>query len=583
MKKYFGLLLAIVLVFQSFTFVSAEETTGWELTIMHTNDTHAHLENMAKRFTAVDQIRAEVKNSILVDAGDVFNGTLFFNQYNGKADLEFMNLLGYDAMTFGNHEFDKDSEVLIDFVKDTKFPMVSSNIDFTKDVHLQSFVQSGVGENVEGGKIYNSIILDIDGQKVGVIGLTTEDTTFLASPSKDITFKDHIQSAKDAKTALEEKGINKIIVLSHLGYEVDLKLAEAVAGLDVIVGGHTHTTLMEPVEVVNGAKTLIVQANEWGKYLGRVDVTFNTAGEITSYNGKLLDINGKDADGNELFVANENVVSRLAELEKPIEELKKTVVGYTTVDLEGTRDLVRTGETNLGNLIAEAMLAKGNALTGATIAITNGGGIRASIPAGPITLGDVRTVQPFENTFVTLDMTGEQILASLESGVSQVEDKAGRFPQVAGLKFSFDPRKPAGSRIMSVEVKTDKGYVPLDPKATYNVATSSYMAGGGDGYTAMKEAKDAGKMNDLYFVDYEIFVEYLGKFDKVSPQVEGRSINLETVEVQKVDQVYVVKAGDVLWKIAKLLGFTYQEIAEYNGLKNPHFILEGQKLLIPAK
>lgn len=595
MKKYFGLLLAIVLVFQAFSFVSAEEATvnGWNLTIMHTNDTHAHLENITKRFTAVNEIRAEVKNSILVDAGDVFSGTLFFNKYLGKADLQFMNLLGYDAMTFGNHEFDRKPAVLAEFVKDTNFPMVSSNIDFTQDAHMKGFVQSGVGEKAEGGKIYNSIILEVDGQKVGVIGLTTLETEFIASPGPDIKFNDYVESTKAAKAALEAKGINKIVVLSHLGYDEDLKLAKAVEGLDVIVGGHSHTKLDKPVVVENGTPTLVVQANEWGKYLGRVDVTFDDKGVLTAWDGKLIDINAKDKDGNFVIADDATAKALYDELNAPLKEMLTEVVGHTTVDLEGNKSIVRTQETNLGNLIADAMLAKGNALTGATIAITNGGGIRASIAKGDITLGDVRTVQPFENTFVTLEMTGAQILASLEHGVSKVEEEKGQFAHVAGLKFSFDPTKPAGSRVVSVEVKTDNGFVALDPKAMYNVATNAFMADAGDGYTAMKEAKDAGKMRDLYFVDYEIFVEYLAQFDQVSPQVEGRIINLATAaanepvkeeqEPTKHDEVYVVKAGDVLWKIAKKYGFTYQELAAYNKLKNPHLIKVGQKLLIPVK
>lgn len=585
MKKYFGLLLALVLVLQSFAFVSADEgtETGWALTIMHTNDTHAHLENVAKRFTVVNEIRAEVQNSLLLDAGDVFSGTLFFNKYLGLADLDFMNRLGYDAMTFGNHEFDRKPEVLANFVKETNFPLVSANIDFTQDAHMKGFVQSGIGENAEGGKIYSSIILDVNGEKVGVIGLTTLETEYISSPGKDIKFNDYVKSAETAKAALEAKGINKIIVLSHLGYEEDLKLAKAVKGLDVIVGGHSHTKLDKPVVIDNGDPTFIVQANEWGKYLGRVDVTFDKNGVLmkAASDGKLIDINAKDADGKFLIADDEAAKALYEEYKAPLEEMLKEVVGFTTVPLEGDKSIVRTQETNLGNLIADAMLAKGNALTGATIAITNGGGIRASIAQGEISLGDVRTVQPFENTFVTLEMTGAQIWSSLENGVAKVEEEKGQFPQVAGMKFSFDPAKEAGKRVVSVEVKTDKGYAPISLTASYIVATNAFMADGGDGYTAMKEAKDAGKMNDLYFVDYEIFVEYLEANSPISPAVEGR-ITAVAAE-QKQDDVYVVKSGDVLWKIASTYGYTYQDLAAYNNLKNPHLIIVGQKLLIPAK
>lgn len=579
MKKYFGLLLAIVLVFQMVAFVSAEEVTtdSWNLTIMHTNDTHAHLEHMAKRFTAVKEIRAEVENSILLDAGDVFSGTLFFTKYLGKADLDFMNQLGYDAMTFGNHEFDKSSVELADFVKDAKFPFVSSNIDFTKDAALKGYVGGDLSDSAENGKIYNAIILDVNGEKVGLIGLTTLETIAIASPSKDLVFNDYVESTKAAKAALEKEGINKIIVLSHLGVDEDRKLAAAVEGLDIIVGGHTHTELKEPEVYGTTAKTLVVQANEYGKFLGRVDVTFNAAGEITAYDGKLLNMQTDE------FAEDPAVVAAIKAYEGPIDEMKKEVVGYTSVALEGSRSLVRTQETNLGNLITDSMLAKGKALAGAQIVITNGGGIRASIEQGTITLGDVRTVQPFDNAFVTLEMTGAQILASLEHGVSKVETAAGQFPHVAGLKFKYDSSKAPGSRIVSVVVNTEAGYVDLDPKSTYIVATNAFMAGGGDGYTAMEEAKNAGKINNLFIVDYEVFVEYLAQFKEVSPQVEGRIIDVAKPAPVKEDIVYVVKSGDVLWKIAKTYGYTYQEIAAYNNLKNPHLIFVGQKLLIPTK
>jgi 3',5'-cyclic AMP phosphodiesterase CpdA len=195
------------------------------------------------------------------------------------------------------------------------------------------------------------------------------------------------------------------------------------------------------------------------------------------------------------------------------------VVGHALVKLDGERNNVRTKETNLGNMVADAMLAKASSITGATIAITNGGGIRSSIGAGDITMAEVLTVMPFGNSLKVLELTGEQIVQALENGVSKVENVDGRFPQVSGLRFSYDPGKVAGSRIIKVEVKEGDGYRLIDPQAKYLVATNSFMANGGDFYTSFTQA---GKVYELGFVDYQMFTEYLAGHDSVSPVVEGR-------------------------------------------------------------
>jgi 2',3'-cyclic-nucleotide 2'-phosphodiesterase (5'-nucleotidase family)/DNA/RNA endonuclease YhcR with UshA esterase domain len=511
----------------------------WQLTIMHTNDTHAHLDDdkalVARRATAVKQIRAEAPNSLLLDAGDIFSGTLYFTQYQGQADLEFMNMLGYDAMGLGNHEFDKGPQGLATFItgnyadgykEAARFPLVCANFDFCAEPALKALARTAVGEEVYGvslgGSIYPAVILDVNGEKVGIFGVTTEDTAEISSPGPNIRVNNAFDSAARAVDMLEAKGVNKIIAISHLGWDRDLQLARQVEGIDVVVGGHSHNIPAEyPTVVVDSqyqTPTLVVQAGEYGRYLGRLDVSFDSAGLIMGSSGKLLDITAKDAQGNYIYTVDQAVYDRLMAYRAPLENLKNTVVGSTLVALDGDRNNVRTRETNLGNLIADAMLEKG-ARAGAVMAITNGGGIRASIDRGDITLGEVLTVMPFGNTLVVLELTGQQIIDALENGVSQVEQKAGRFPQVAGMKFTWDPQKPAGQRIVKVEVKTANGYHPIDRNARYLVATNNFMAAGGDGYTVFKEA---GRAYDMGFVDYEVFTEYLQKHSPVNPQVEGR-------------------------------------------------------------
>jgi LPXTG-motif cell wall-anchored protein len=508
----------------------------FNLSLMHVNDTHANVEQYPKLTTAVNEVRGEKPNSLLVDAGDVFSGTLYFNQYSGLADLWFMNNLGYDAMTFGNHEFDKDSNVLARFINEMKFPMVSANVNVTKDPVLGALFKNEMSSAPADGTIYPAIIKDVDGEKVGIFGLTTEDTTFLASPSKDIIFENAVEKATETVAALKADGINKIVVLSHLGYNADLGLAETVNGIDVIVGGHTHTELDQPVVIEKAEPTVIVQANEYLKYLGVLDVTFDENGVVIAQSGVLLDVNTYKAD--------ENALAKVSEFQAPLEELKKTIVGSSSVVLDGERANVRTKETNLGNLIADSMVERANQLVpGTFIAMQNGGGIRASIDIGDVTLGEIHTVMPFANLLVTLDLKGAEILAALEHSVSKVESSAGQFMQVSGIQFRYDPAKPAFDRVWDVKVKTATGFEPLDLTKTYSVATNAFVADGGDGYTVFKKAKDEGRIHELLIVDYEILTSYFVKNSPVAPTFEGRITAEKEKVVEPIQKGWVVRDG----------------------------------------
>ncbi|MFC4321615.1 bifunctional 2',3'-cyclic-nucleotide 2'-phosphodiesterase/3'-nucleotidase [Litchfieldia salsa] len=491
---------------------------SWQLSILHTNDTHAHVEQYPKLFTAVNKVRSEKENTLLVDAGDVFSGTLFFNQYSGLADLWFMNEIGYDAMTFGNHEFDKDSTTLANFVSRMNFPMVSSNVNVTKDPVLSLLFKNELGKTQTGGNIYPAIVKEIDGEQVGIFGLTTPDTVILASPGRDIVFEDAKIKATETVARLKSDGVNKIIVLSHMGHTSDLELANAVEGIDVIVGGHSHTTLTKPVIVNKAEPTLIVQANEYLNYLGSLDVTFNNEGVVIGHAGELLELDG--------FEENAAAAEKVAEFEVKLDEIRKKIIGHTNVVLNGERKDIRTKETNLGNLIADGMAQQAYKVDGkTTIALQNGGGIRASIDKGDITLGDAYTVLPFGNLLVTLDLTGAEILEALEHSVSEVEAAQGKFLQVSGLRFKYDINKPVGERVWLVEVKQANGkYKTLDLQATYSVATNAFTADGGDGFTVFKKAKNEGRINELFLLDADVFTSYVQSNSPVSPSVEGRII-----------------------------------------------------------
>jgi 5'-nucleotidase / UDP-sugar diphosphatase len=517
-KPLYGVLTTAALAAAIFTGSSAASAAEGEfdLSILHTNDTHAHVEEYPRLVTAVNELRTEKANALLLDAGDVFSGTLYFRQYKGLADLEFMNKLSYDAMTLGNHEFDKDSKTLADFIKKMEFPMVSSNVNVTNDDDLKALYNNETGAPGVGGTIYPSIIKEVDGEKIGIYGLTTPDTEFLANPGENIVFEDVVEKSEATIADLKSQGVNKIVLLSHLGYAPDLKLAEAVDGIDVIVGGHSHTKLEEAVVVDKAEPTVIVQAGEYLNFLGSLDVSFDDKGVVTDYNGKLIELAGYEEDA-----------ATLMEIEKykaPLAEIRSEVVGKSEVALNGERADVRTKETNLGNLIADGMAAKANESLKTHIAMQNGGGIRASIDAGDITLGEVLTTLPFGNNLVTLDLTGEEIYKALEHSVSGVETGEGRFLQVSGLKFKYDVNKPVGERVWHVEAKTDSGFEELAFDETYRVATNAFTADGGDGYDMFKKAKDEGRMTELFQVDYEVFTSYLENNKSVSPEVEDRIV-----------------------------------------------------------
>lgn len=511
---------------------TAEAAEGdFELTIMHTNDTHANLDKAANRATLVKQIRAEKPNNLLLDAGDVFSGTLYFNTFEGQADLPLMNLMKYDAMVFGNHEFDLGSserghQSLADFVEGADFPFVAANVDFAGDDIMAGYQSKVYTADYNNGEIYNGVIKEIDGEQVGIFGLTTAETASISSPG-EIAFSNYIEAAQEAVAAFEAEGVNKIVALTHIGFndspeiDNDQLLAEAVEGIDVIVGGHTHVKLDKPfVFEGNTDPTLIVQANEYNKFLGQLDVTFNEEGVITSHTGILHDVNAEN------IVPDAEAAEILAPFAKEVEDVKNESTGATAeVFLNGGRNEggIRTSETNLGNLVADGMLATAKTIDSDTvIAVQNGGGIRASINVGDITVGEVLTTMPFGNALAIMNLTGAELKAALEHSVRQFPAENGGFLHVAGLEFSFDQSKPAGSRVTTVNVKNGNVRTALDLNKNYKVATNTFTAKGGDGFTSFGEAYADGRVSEPGNIDYEMFIDHIQSLDTVKPTLENR-------------------------------------------------------------
>ena len=490
------------------------------LTILHTNDFHARFEPISKYdsgcsaedntagecfggsarlVTAIKEARERAENSILVDGGDQFQGTLFYTYYKGKLAAEMKNKLGYDGMTVGNHEFDDGPEVLRGFMDALDFPILMSNADVS-------------GEPLLADVLKKSVVIDVNGEKVGLIGLTPQDTDELASPGPNVIFTDPAGAVQHEVDRMTEEGVNKIVVLSHSGYNVDKRVAENTTGVDVIVGGHTNTLLGDmdgaegPYPTMVG-DTAIVSAYAYGKFLGELNVLFDDEGNIKEASGAPIIM---DAAVTE----DQTTVDRIAEAAKPLDEIRNKVVAETTEAIDGDKNACRTGECQMGNLVADAMLARVKD-QGIDVAIANGGGLRASIDSGEVTMGEVLTVLPFQNTLSTFQTKGSVIVEALENGVSQLEDVAGRFPQVAGLSFTFDPAAEPGSRISDVMVDG----APIEPEKTYGVVTNNYVRNGGDGYAmfvAGENAYDYGP--DLA----DVPAEYLAAQGPYTPYTDGR-------------------------------------------------------------
>lgn len=528
-KSFIFLSCAIMLGLLSQPSIAAHDKV-YEITILHTNDFHARFRPISKYdnncsakdnakgkcfggtarlISAVEDARSRHSNTILLDGGDQFQGTLFYNLYKGKVAAEMMNKLGYDGMAVGNHEFDDGPETLRAFMDSVNFPVLMANAN----VHMEPELK---------GKLQKSTTLYRNNQKIGLIGVVTEEVVDISSPGDNIIFTDAVAAVQSEVDFLTEAGVNKIILLSHSSYEIDKMIAANTTGVDVIVGGHDNAYLSNISDkakgpyptVVNG--TQIVQAYAYGKFLGELSVIFDEAGNVVYATGEPITIDGS---------VNENtqIIARLDELEEPINELKETVIGNVSNALTGDRTVCRVQECDMGNLIADAM--RDSVIDkGYTIALQNSGGIRASLDAGDVTLGEIMTILPFQNTLSTFKVTGQQLLIAIENGVSQVEDEKGRFPQVSGMRYTFNLAKPPNEgRVTSIEIDEDGSWNALDLNKTYGMVSNNFIRGGGDGYKIFRSA------SEIYDFGPDL-ADVLANYIKANPGYSGYTDNRITQE-----------------------------------------------------
>jgi len=517
-----------------FSLSSARAGTGFKLHVLHINDMHSRLEEIsgsdatcsptasadgncyggaARLAQAIRDRRAALDADgvpvLTLDAGDQSQGTLFYTTYRGKAEVDVMNMIGFDAMTLGNHEFNNGPDALAEMLSDAEFPIVAGNVNIPEDHPLAAIVQ-------------DHLILEVEGERVGILGITTPDTVFLSSPGP-VTFDNEIEHLNEAVARLRGDGVHKIILLSHVGFRRDQEIAAEVEGLSLIIGGHSHTLLSNTVEgtpdyatmveAPDGRPVPIVQAYAFSRYLGDLSLEFDEDGAVVAAEGDsvLLDA---------AFAEAEDVAAHVAALAGPIEDLKRTEIAEIAAPIDGSRESCRAMECEMGNSVTNAMLARiGN--PDITIALTNGGGLRASLEAGMVTVGDVLTVLPFQNTLVTMQVSGAVLVAALEHGVDGIEDGAGRFPQVGGMRFKLDPTvAPGEGRVSEVEIASDAGWEPVDEDGIYGIVTNDFMAGGGDGY-AMLES-DGQEVYDTAIDMADALAEYLTANAPYTPVIEGR-------------------------------------------------------------
>lgn len=579
------------------TIVKAEEIDDMkgQLVVLHTNDIHGYFEEDAENgHLGIDAVAAAKKyyqslgaDVLLLDAGDFAQGHTLVSYYKGMSAIEFMNAAGYDAVSLGNHELDYGYDNMISLVAAAEFPVLDANI-----------ISKETGEPL----FEDNAIFEFEGLKVGVFGVDTPETQTKASPLnvKMITFLDNEELFACAQAQVDElkaAGCDYIICIGHLGIDAEstgrrsVDLIEKVSGIDLFVDGHSHTVL-ENGSLVNN--TLMVSTGNYLNNLGVVvfDGTTTTATLISA---------GEYAGERNAEVA-ALVQTRAQEVAAAYDALFAT----SQYDLIGDKPVVRSQETNLGNFAASAYLYAADTYAkdyGLDItvdgAICNGGGIRASIPAGEISMNTLMTVFPFGNTVTIIEVSGAQLLEALEAACFMYPEASGGFPQVAEIQFTLDATVPYESG----ELYPDSTYyAPANPGSrvtitsvggrefnltdTYYIATGNFTAAGGDTYYVFGQAE---YVVQTEIVDADALIAYVNSMDGVIGEDFREPAGNLTIITEKTPETmeYVVKPGDYLRKIAKeLLGTEklWKEIYKANEERIPHpdLIYTGQVFTIPV-
>lgn len=564
-----------------------------DLTILHVNDHHSRLDaetvnlsvrtaaggrenvtfplgGFARVAQAMDELSAGSANVLKLHAGDAITGDLYYTITNGRADADLMNTVCFDAFTLGNHEFDSGDaglKTFLDFLRagDCRTPVLSANTNLT--LNASPLAQGSISAYVQP-----ATIVVRDGQQIGIIGITAAGKTKNSSrPDASTTFANEAQTAQGQIDGLRAGGINKIILLTHQGYAEDVAMARALSGVDVIVGGDSHTLLgptelttfavtapagAYPTQVVNrdGKLVCVAQAWQYGWAVGNLKVRFDQAGDVTSCGGSPQILLGNptrratgtvaltDADRTAIAadLATQPALRVTAEAARAVTTLapfqqQRTAFGANVVGAAATnlclrrvpgtkRDITRSkfADCNTGSftsthggdmqqIVAQAFLEQGRTFGGVDIALQNAGGVRVDLDAGNVTVGNVYTVLPFRNVLVRLTMTGAEVKQTLEDAITFLlagASNTGTYPYAASLRFRVDLNQPANNRVSNLEVKNAQdAWVALNPAATYRVITNDFVADGGDGWVTLRSVTGARRENT--FLDYaDSFLRY---------------------------------------------------------------------------
>jgi len=490
-KKFMAAVLGLCLSLPMPVFASVQKD-GVHITILHTNDIHARVQSTDDegKTIGMDWLAGAIwaqkgadEDTLALDAGDTFHGLTLINLSRGSNMAMLMNLSGFDAMTPGNHDFNFGSQRLIELARILNFPVLSANL-MDKDKTQYIF------------RPYKSY--DFNGVKVAVIGLSTPEIAYKTNPFnvKDVAFTDPIAAAQELMPKLRASH-DVVIGLMHMGLDKSSvitteQLVKAVPGFDVIIDGHSHTTLPKGMKVGN---TLICQTGRYGHALGKVELVVKDH-KLRKAQASLLNRQGVEKLAK---TPDEGVVQALQEINMQVKMETETVVAESPRELTAAREIVRTQESELGNLTADAL----RQATGADVAVVNGGNLRTSLPAGKINKGAVLDVFPFNNRVLTLAVDGKTLKSMLELSVQYLPAAFGGFLDVSGMTFTVDTKAPAGQRVSEVKVQGQ----PLAESKNYMVAVNDFTAFGGDGYEMLKGAQLKGDFGSLE----DIFVEYLQK------------------------------------------------------------------------
>ncbi|MDD3419750.1 MAG: bifunctional UDP-sugar hydrolase/5'-nucleotidase [Candidatus Gastranaerophilales bacterium] len=511
-KRRLLLLLAVI-------FCSVNLAFGYELTILHSNDIHGRIEPIsykdskplggwARRAGLIKEIESKKENTLILDAGDIYQGSVYYQIYEGMPEMNFLDQAGYDAICVGNHELDKGLDAFENLTKLTSVPFLGANVEFSSNFYLN-------------GKIKSHITKDLNGFKVGVIGMTTPELKHLSAYSDYINQPDYYKTLQFFINYLKND-VDLLVLLSHSGVEQDIETAKNVDGLDVIVGGHSHTFMEKPYcAVKNGRKTLVVQAGEFGIKLGELDIEFNEKG-IQKYTYQLIPL-------DETVPTDKKIEKKIAELNTGLERIKNEKLGELKSPLDCTSASLSKTLTNSGALVLEAISKASNDIDAVMI---NAGTIRGNkiLPKGKITKMDVIEMLPFANKMVIVDLKGKDIKSILETSARYAPNRNEAFLQTKGLSYTIDTKQPAQALSPDLEKVTKEGCrvkdvkinnKPLDEEATYKILTTDFLYSGGNGYFQFKKSPDYRRI-DFYVTN--AVVEYIKQNKKINPRPKDKVI-----------------------------------------------------------